>query len=240
MSKDRKQLALVSGSTSGIGEKVAESLLELGYSVIGIGRDQSRSSLQHPRYYFHEMNLAKIALQPELVKQLQDVVGNLELPLTLLVNNAGFGRMASLEQLSVADITEQINVNFVAHAVLSRAFISELKIQSGDLIFIGSEAALKGGQQGSVYCASKFALRGFAQALREECAKSSLRVSLINPGPVRSDFFTELNFEPGADRDNALLPEDIAAAVVMVVTAPTHVNFDEINLNPLKRVWQRK
>jgi len=156
------------------------------------------------------------------------------------VNYAGFGRMASLEQLSVADITGQINVNFTAQAVLARAFISELKVHSGDLIFIGSEAALKGGQQGSIYCASKFALRGFTQALREECAKSSLRVSLVNPGPVRSDFFQQLNFEPGPDENNALLPEDIAATVAMIVSATSHVNFDEINLNPLKPVWQRK
>ena len=63
------------------------------------------------------------------------------------------------------------------------------KIGKGDVIFIGSEAALNGSRKGTIYCASKFALRGFAQALRDECSKSSIRVTIINPGMVKTGFF---------------------------------------------------
>ena len=90
-----------------------------------------------------------------------------------LVNNAGIGRMGFLEQLSVRDIRLVVDTNFLSHAIVTRAFLPLLKRQgSGDIVFIGSESALSGGRQGSIYCASKFAIRGFAQSLREECGKS--------------------------------------------------------------------
>ena len=64
---------------------------------------------------------------------------------------------------------------------------------------MGSEAALAGTAQGSLYCAAKFALRGLAQALRAECARAGIRVTLVNPGMVQSPFFDELDFRPGPE-----------------------------------------
>jgi NADP-dependent 3-hydroxy acid dehydrogenase YdfG len=112
--------------------------------------------------------------------------------------------------------------------------------EQGDIIFLGSEAALHGARQGSIYCASKFALRGFAQSLREECGKAHVRVTLINPGAVRTPFFRELSFEPGMAADNAINPLDIAAAVLLVLKSRPGTVFDEINLTPLNHVWQKK
>ena len=98
----------------------------------------------------------------------------------------------------------------------------------------------RGTRQGSIYCASKFAIRGFSQALREECGKSNVRVTLINPGAVRTPFFDELHFEPGAAQENAIEPEDIAEVLLTVLQARPGTVFDEINLSPLSHVWQRK
>ena len=105
---------------------------------------------------------------------------------------------------------------------------------------MGSEAALRGAQQGSLYCASKFALRGFAQALREECTSSTVRVSLVNPGAVRTPFFEALDFEPGTEAENAIEPGDVADAIVQILQMRPGTVVDEINLSPQKRVWQRK
>ena len=109
-----------------------------------------------------------------------------------------------------------------------------------DLIFIGSEAALVGSRKGSIYCASKFALRGFSQALRDECAKSSVRVSLINPGMVKTDFFQTLTFKPGEHESQHLLAEDVADAVSYIINARKGIIIDEINLNPANNVIQFK
>ena len=107
---------------------------------------------------------------------------------------------------------------------------------SGNIVFMGSEAALAGGRRGAVYSAAKFGLRGLAQSLRQECAASGLRVSIINPGMVRTEFFKELDFYPGKAPDNYILPDDVAVAVQMVLEARQGTVFDEINLSPQKKV----
>ena len=73
------------------------------------------------------------------------------------------------------------------------------------MVLIGSEAALAGGARGAVYSATKFALRGFCQSLRQESAAAGIRVTLINPGMVRTDFFDQLDFEPGEDLAHAIV-----------------------------------
>jgi short-subunit dehydrogenase len=104
------------------------------------------------------------------------------------------------------------------------------------LIFTGSEAALTGTQKGSLYCAAKFALRGFAQALRQETARSGIRITLVNPGMVQSPFFDELDFRPGDDPNNFILPEDVAEVIVNALTTRDGTVIDEINLSPQKKV----
>ncbi|MCK5307276.1 MAG: SDR family oxidoreductase, partial [Zetaproteobacteria bacterium] len=108
--------------------------------------------------------------------------------------------------------------------------------KSGTLIFMGSETALDGAKRGTVYSASKFGLRGLAQSLRLECATSGVRVGIINPGMVKTEFFDQLDFQPGVDPDNYILPEDVAEAVLLVLEARYGTVFDEINLSPQKKV----
>ncbi|PVV16147.1 MAG: hypothetical protein B6D77_01265 [gamma proteobacterium symbiont of Ctena orbiculata] len=132
-------------------------------------------------------------------------------------------------------------LNLLQHLYVARALVPLLKRSAaGDLVIIGSESALSGGRKGAVYSACKFALRGFAQSLRAECSNSGVRVCLINPGMVDTGFYDDLNFKPGELAENALRAEDIANTVMLVVHAHPGTVFDEINLNPLKKVIQFK
>ena len=109
-----------------------------------------------------------------------------------------------------------------------------------DIVFTGSEAALEGARQGSIYCASKFAVRGFVQAIREECAKTRVRVSIVNPGAVRTPFFDDLHFEPGSASENAIEADDVAEVLLTILNARPGTVIDEINLSPQTHVWKRK
>ena len=125
--------------------------------------------------------------------------------------------------------------------IVARAFITLLKKQShGNLIFMGSEASLSGGRQGSLYCAAKFGLRGFAQSLRQECAPAGVHVGIVNPGMVRSEFFDALDFEPGVDDANALGVDDVIGAILLMLNARANAVIEEINLSPLKSVVKKK
>ena len=146
-------------------------------------------------------------------------------------------RFGSLEQFSPGQIRRLIDLNLTSQILLARTFLPLLKKQGhGNLVFIGSEAALSGGRKGAVYSASKFALRGFAQSLREECAASGVRVGMVNPGMVATGFFRELDFRPGGSPDQHLQPRDVADAVWLMLTARPGAVIDEINLSPQKKV----
>ena len=106
-------------------------------------------------------------------------------------------------------------------------------------MFIGSEGALVGGVEGSVYCASKFALRGFAQSLQKECAKSGVRVVLINPGMVDTPFYDQAHFGCGEGDLEHLTASDVADAVCFSLAGDRRRVIPELNLSPLKRVIKK-
>ncbi|MEX0965537.1 MAG: SDR family oxidoreductase [Pseudohongiellaceae bacterium] len=233
-----KKLVVVTGASSGIGLVIVRALLEKGYKVLGIATDFEKAKLEHPDFKAHRINLSDLDSLPAAVAALID---GIEVPVKALINNAGVGRMGFLEQLSVSDIRSVMDINVTSQIILTKAFIPLFKQQGeGDIFFMGSEAALKGARQGSIYCASKFAIRGFSQALREECGKSGVRVTLINPGAVRTPFFDKLQFEPENAPENAIEPEDIAIAVMMVLDSRAGTVFDEITLSPRNQVWKKK
>lgn len=239
MTNEGKGLVLVSGASSGIGEAMSKRLLSENYSVLGLAKSFDNCSISHNNFQTKEIDLAAIDELPEILGELAK---NISEPIRGLVNNAGIGKMAFLEQLSVADMRLVMETNFLSHAIVTKAFLPKLKTQKSlvDIVFTGSEAALEGSRQGSIYCASKFAVRGFAQAIRDECSRSEVRVSLLNPGAVRTPFFDDLHFEPGPASENALEPEDVAAALLTVLNARPGAVIDEINLSPQTHVWQKK
>lgn len=234
----KKKLVIITGASSGIGLSLAKELLEEGYAVLGIANNFEKTQLSHPNFTSRSINLADLDALPDAMSALLDAV---DMPVKALINNAGIGRMGFLEQLSVKDIRLLMDTNLTSQIIVTKALLPLLKKQGeGDILFMGSEAALKGARQGSIYCASKFAIRGFSQALRDECGKSGVRVTLVNPGAVRTPFFEKLQFEPEIAPENAIEPEDIAKAVSMVLASRSGTVFDEITLSPRNQVWKKR
>jgi NADP-dependent 3-hydroxy acid dehydrogenase YdfG len=153
------------------------------------------------------------------------------------ISNAGYGSFENLENFSPEQISSYINDNLTSHLVVTRCILPHFKTRNrGDIILIGSEAALEGAKKGSLYCAAKFGLRGFSQSIRQETSDKDIRVTLINPGMVRTAFFDELQFRPGDGDDNAIEAKDIANVVVNILSMRSGTVIDEINLTPQKKV----
>jgi 3-hydroxy acid dehydrogenase/malonic semialdehyde reductase len=233
--KNREQV-IVTGASSGIGEAIARRLLNDDYRVIGVARNNARLTDQE--------NFVNVPLDFSNIDDLPDRINDLtkEFPdVDAIVFCAGRGHFGSLEEFSYKQIKSLMELNFLSQAYLAKAYLPFFKKRnSGSLIFMGSEAALKGSRKGAIYCASKFAVRGMAQSLREECSQNNIRVTLVNPGMVNSAFFDKLDFEPGADPENYLVPDDVAQAISYILESRDVINVDEIDLSPMKKVVQKK
>ncbi|MDD1615651.1 MAG: short-chain dehydrogenase [Methylococcaceae bacterium NSP1-2] len=237
MSAIKKRTVLVTGASSGIGRAIAKKLLHQGHHVIGVSRNVQQFTHSLENFSTVQLDLSQTNALPvqlrELAKNFPDI--------DTVIFAAGFGQFGSLEEFSYPQIEALMTVNFTSQVFLTRALLPQLKRKKrADLIYIGSEAALKGSRKGAMYCASKFALRGFTQALREECSNSGVRVCLLNPGMVKTPFFDTLSFAPADNETNYLLPEDIAETVDYVLNSRAHIVIDEINLNPLNKVVKFK
>ncbi len=232
-----KRTILVTGASSGIGRAIARQLLQQGHHVLGVSRDSGKFIRHMANFSPVQLDLSRLNDIPQKIRELELAFPDLD----AVIFCAGRGQFGSVEEFSYAQIEDLMTLNFTSQAFLVKALLPALKRKNhGDLIFIGSEAALKGSRKGALYCAAKFALRGFTQALREDCGKSNVRVCLINPGMVKTAFFDRLSFEPGDHQSNFIEPEDVAEAVSYVLHSRAQIVLDEINLSPLNKVVKFK
>lgn len=226
---------IVIGSTGGIGSAITKNLLHENHRVVGFGRKLETFN-QHKLYEHIFCDLEKLDLVEAKAKELSKVHKKID----GLILTAGFGKFSELEQFSVEQMQTVLNVNFLSQAILTKMLLPNLKkTQNSKIIAIGSEASLQGARKGSLYCAAKFALRGFLQSLRMECVQSRTAVTLLNPGFVNTQFFSELSFRPGKDYDNSIVPDQIAKTVAIILEMENNCIIEEVNLQPLKKVIQK-
>ena len=228
---------LVTGSSSGIGRAITIKLLDSGAKVIGIARNHSKIKLEHKNYLTYTIDLNKL---DNLEKKIKNIIQH-NPAINGLVSNAGYGEFGPLENFSVKDISSFFSMNLTSHIIITKCLLPHLKKKEiGDIIFMGSEASLSGEKNGSLYCSTKFGLRGFSQALRKDLSNSNIRVCIINPGMVRTSFFNNLKFLPGDDVNNAINEEDISNSVLSILNLGRNTVVDEINLSPLKKAIKFK
>jgi len=232
---------LVTGHSKGIGLAITQKLLELGHSVIGVARNKITDT---GHLYQLTTDLSDISATHTLAKTVASGSFSPEgqtLSIDAVICNAGSGQFGALENFSQAQIESNIALNLTSPLVLLSTLIPALKKHDrSDIIFIASESAQQGGRYGSVYSAAKFGLRGVAQSLRAECASANCHVGIINPGMVRTGFFSQLNFEPGHAEQHALNANDVASAALSLLNSADNAVIEEINVRPLQHVVKKK
>ena len=233
----KDKCVLVTGSSSGIGYEITSKLLDLGAKVIGIARNHDRSKLENKNYTTYKCDVSAHQKLEILLKQILKKHPQIN----CFISNAGYGDFGPLENFSTLQIKNFIATNLTSHIVMTKLLLPHFKrIKIGDIIFIGSEAGLLGAKNGSLYCTAKFGLRGFSEALSKDVTNKNIRVCLINPGMIRTNFFENLNFEPGNDEENAINIKDVSSTVAYILGLSRNTIVDEINLSPLKKAIKFK
>lgn len=229
-----KGCVLVTGGSRGIGRACCQALGEAGYTTISLSRQPPTTALPSDTHY--RVDLADLEATTATIKAVLSTHA-----ITGLVCNAGRGDIGSLENFSPVQIQQSITLNLISPLSIARLCLPSLRKRTrSDLIFIGSTSALQGARYGSLYSAAKFALRGVAQALSHEVAGANCHVGIVQPGMVRTDFFDQLDFEPGPDDAHALQDTDVANAVLSMVESPDHAVINELVVQPRQHVVQKR
>ena len=220
---------LVTGGSLGIGKSIAQFAVQKGAEVVITGRDRQR--LEEAAKETGAIPFVADMADRSTPKLTYDFVMGQFGKLDVLVNNAGIGKSASLEDLTYEKFQEVFDVNVFGLAMLTSAFTPQFKKQKqGNIINIASTAALKGYGNGSVYASSKFALKGLTECWRAELRPHNIRVIQINPSEVATAFGNPDRKEKEA-ADNKLRSEEIAHAVIAVL------EMDHRGFVPELSVW---
>lgn len=159
----------------------------------------------------------------------------------ILINNAGLARgMHKLHEGDVQDWEEMIDTNLKGLLYITRAILPDMVAKNkGHIINLGSIAGHQVYPNGNVYCATKFAVRGLTESLRTDLVGTDIRVSLISPGMVETEF-SQVRFHGDEQRAKTvykglqpLTGEDIADTIYFAASAPKHVNISEIIIMPV-------
>jgi 3-oxoacyl-[acyl-carrier protein] reductase len=178
---------LLTGGSLGIGKETARLLVEAGAKVLITGRSKDR--LQQAAQETGAIPLvADIAISEDIDKTMQAVTEQLG-GLDVLINNAGIGELAPIDEVKLEQFQKVYAVNVFGLAMLTQKAVKLFKKQStGHIINIASSAGVRGFKNGSVYASSKFALRGMTECWRDELRPFNIRVMLVNPSEVTTAF----------------------------------------------------
>jgi len=179
----------ISGISSGLGKALATSVMESGDFVIGTFRKQPQVDA------FNKENSGKgfaVLLDVTNENQIEETVRNIIAEfgrIDVLVNNAGIGFVGAIEEASMKEIRKAFEVNFFGTLKLTQSVLPFMrKERKGHIVQISSHAGIKGFAGFGVYNASKFAVEGFSEALAQEVLPLGIKVTIIEPGPFRTNF----------------------------------------------------
>lgn len=228
---DRK-IAIVTGASKGLGRAIATALVHKGCIVYGLARNgQVLSQVQRELGELFkpiplDMTDSK-AVQSWVVETFSEDYGP-----DILINNAGLGFFKSVDKTSLEEWHDAMNINLNALYYITSAITPLMKARSTSchIINIGSILGRIGRSEGTAYCASKFGVRGFSEALYIELRPYNIKVTCLNPGSIETDFFESSGIFP---HDNMLHPEDLANTVVHVLETPDNMLINELIIRPL-------
>jgi|SRR5580658_5451341 3-oxoacyl-[acyl-carrier protein] reductase len=229
------QIALVTGGSRGIGLAVARRLGSMGAKVAICARDPQK--LNEPAAALRGEGIAVLPIPADVSKaddiaRLAEQVERSLGPLDIVVNNAGIGVFGPGQDASEEDWDRVLGTNLKGVFLMCRAVApAMIRRKTGHIVNISSLAGKNAFANGAVYCASKWGLQGFSFCLAEDLRAHGIRVSVVCPGSV----LTEFGPHSGKDSSKMLQPDDVAHAVAMLVTQAPQSFISELLMRPTQK-----
>jgi 3-oxoacyl-[acyl-carrier protein] reductase len=202
---------LVTGGSAGIGRAIAASLLGAGARVAITGRDEARLTAAAAALGAHPIR-ADVANEADVLRTYEEFLGVFG-HLDILINNAGSGAFAPLVDTELATFAAVFATNVTGAMLMAREAARHfIPRNRGNIVNICSTSSLRGAPRGTTYYGSKFALRGMTECWRAELRPHNVRVFLVNPSEVITDFAVNAGLAQ-SDNPTKLHVEDIAGLV---------------------------
>jgi 3-oxoacyl-[acyl-carrier protein] reductase len=230
-------VALVTGGSRGIGKAIALKLARLDAAVCICGRDPQtlKSTTEELREITPRvLSVSADVTHPDQVTELVQATEQKLGPITLLVNNAGIGNpgFGAIQDKRESDWDTVLNTNLKSVFLVSRAVVPfMIQRKRGDIINISSLAGKNTFAGGALYCASKWGLQGLTGCMAEDLRAHGIRVSVICPGSVATDF----SGRGPKDPSKVLTADDVAHAVAMLALQGSQSFISEVHLRPVAK-----
>jgi len=240
------KVAVITGASSGIGEAAAIALAMEGAHIVASARRMDRlDSLKH-QIELKGGDCLNVLADVQDEKQCRALIAAAEDKhhrVDILVNNAGVMLLSPIIEANPEDWRTMINTNVLGLMYCTHAVLPGMKSRrSGHIVNISSVAGRTARPNIGGYNASKWAVNGFSEALRQEVHMDGIRVTIVEPGVVRTELREHITnarikqeHEQWASSMTQLESEDIAAAIVYAVTAPERANINEILIRPTEQ-----
>jgi NADP-dependent 3-hydroxy acid dehydrogenase YdfG len=219
---------LITGAGSGIGAALAEVLHARGDDLLLVARSEQRAQELSARYDGAQTLVADLADVPSLAA--------LDLPdaLDSVVHAAGVVDLGTVAELTAEQWREQLDVNLLAPAELTRLALPALRAAHGTVVFVNSGAGLRANPEWSAYAASKHGLRALADALRAEELDTGVRVTTVFPGRTATPMQAKVHEQEGNEYDEAdwIRAETVADAIRHVLDLPRDATIPDLTVSP--------
>lgn len=228
-----KKIAIVTGASSGIGAAFSEKLTGKGAVVYGLARRMNKLQEMQNRLGERFIPVQMDITKPEKLEVwVNETFSGDNLP-HILINNAGLASFGNVEDITLDQWHSMMNTNVNGVFYLTRLIVPLMKKNSeySHIINIASVAGLLGNPQISGYNATKFAVRGFSEALFKELRYDKIKVSTMFPGSISTEFFD--NADAGNTHSNMMHPSDVADTLIHLLETPDNLLINEVTLRPL-------
>lgn len=222
-----KKVVFITGAGSGLGASLAAKFTAPNYHICLAGRNEEKlnniASSLNTSNSVHQLDISDRQQVNQVFNHIQQEIGDID----ILINNAGVGAFKLAEEITEQEIDQMIDINLKGTIHCTQAVLNNMKKRNeGTIVNVVSTAGLIGKVNETVYCASKFGVRGFTESLLLELAHTEVRLNAVYVGGMKTEFWTGIQSEE--ETKDLMDPDDIADIIIDNIETRKLLNVSDI------------
>lgn len=227
----QNSIAIITGASKGLGAEISDLLVQEGAKVYGIARGKENLEKVKDRLGANFIPVILDISDREAVKKWVATEFENKTP-KILINNAGIGAFQRIDEMDENLWDQMMQVNLTGVYNITASIVSKMRKDKNlsYIINIGSILGITTRSEGTAYSATKYGIQGFSESLMKELRGDRIKVTCVNPGSIKTDFFESSGIE---SHKNMLHPKELAKTIVFLLKTSDNFLIDELRIRPL-------